>query len=183
MATTHQDKPGGKPRQRGRKADQRRARPEQQQNPKPDQRDDDQASAMVASTEASTNGEAAANSEAAALADMPLVGEVLPPAAPSSGATALAVQGPITLQTIVNAYGHYAMKSIEESGSFVEKLLGVRSFDQAIEVQTEFARQAYVNFFAESGRICELYSGLARQIFRPWERFAARVTQAGRQVS
>ena len=59
--------------------------------------------------------------------------------------------------------------------------MAVRSFDKAIEVQTEFARQAYANFVAESQKICELYSKLAMQIiFRPWEGFAAKVTQTGR---
>jgi hypothetical protein len=75
------------------------------------------------------------------------------------------------------------MKSIEESRSFVEKLVGVRSFDKAIEVQTEFARQAYASFVAQSQKICELYGELARQTFSPWERFVARVTQTGRQIS
>ena len=58
--------------------------------------------------------------------------------------------------------------------------MGVRSFDQAIEVQTEFTRQAYANFVAESQKICELYNELAKQIFMPWQRFAAEVTQARR---
>ena len=61
--------------------------------------------------------------------------------------------------------------------SLVGKLMGVRSFDKAIELQTEYARQTYVNFVAESQKICELYHELARQIWRPWERFAAEVTQ------
>ena len=87
---------------------------------------------------------------------------------------------PVGIQTIANAYEDYAKRSLQESRSFVEKLMGVRSFDKAIEVQTEFARQAYVNFVTESQKICELYNELARQIFRPWERFAADVTQTGR---
>jgi Phasin protein len=176
MSTTHQDKSGGKPRQRGRKADQRNQKPEQQQSPKLDRRDDDQIGATVASTEAFTNSEAASE-------DVPLVGEVLPPDATSIGATALADYGPITIQTIARAYGDYTTRSFEESRSLVEKLMGVRSFDKAIEVQTEFARQAYANFVAESERICALYGELARQIFKPWESFAAKVTPARRQIS
>jgi hypothetical protein len=74
----------------------------------------------------------------------------------------------------------YTKKSFQETGSFVEKLMGVRSVDQAIEVQTEFARQAYENFVAESQKICELYSQFAKQIFRPWEGFVAKLTQAAR---
>ena len=83
------------------------------------------------------------------------------------GAVAPADNCPISIQTIANAYGNYTEKSFQETRSFVEKLMGVRSFDKAMEVQTEFARQAYANFVAESQKICELYSELARQTFRP----------------
>ena len=72
---------------------------------------------------------------------------------------------PISIQTIANAYGDYTKKSLHETGSFVEKLMAVRSFDKAIEVQTEFARQAYANFVAESQKICELYGELASRSF------------------
>ena len=182
MSTSHKDKSGGKPRQRGRKGEQRREPPEKAQSPKLEQRDDDQTDlmvgstdAMVASTDAPTNGAAAPVTNGAA---GPLVGEVLPPI----GATALADHGPVTIRTIAAAYGDYTTRSFEEGTSFVGKLMGVRSFDKAIEVQTEFARQAYANFFAQSQRICELYGELAKQAFRPWERLAAKVTQGGRQI-
>ena len=172
MSTTHQDKSGGKPRQRGRKADQRGQKPEQQQSPKLDQPDEDQIDAMVASTDVPT-------SSAVAPAEAPLIGELLPPI----DAAAPADNYPVSIQTIANAYGDYTRKSLEESRFFVEKLMGVRSFDKAIEIQAEFARQAFANFVAESQKICELYSELARQVFRPWEHFSAKVTQAGRQIS
>ena len=189
MSTTHQDKSNGKSRKRGRKADQRVQKPEQPQSPKADQQDENQVSPMVASTDALTNS-VAAPAEVPSIdeVDMPLTGEVLPPEVlpsdvPSIGATAPADYFPISIQTIANAYADYTVKSFEQNRSFVEKLIGVRSFDKAIEVQTEFARQAYANFVAESQKICELYGELARQTLRPWERFAARVTQAGRQIS
>ena len=57
--------------------------------------------------------------------------------------------------------------------------MGVHSFDKAIEVQTEFARQAYANFVAESLKIFELYSELARQIFKPFAGLLAK-THSGR---
>jgi phasin family protein len=163
MSTTHQNKPNVKPGQRGRKADQRSQKPDQQQSPKLDQRDaKEQIGATVASTDASTIG-------AVALAD-----------APSIAAVAPADNFPISIQTIANAYGDYTKKSLQETRSFVEKLTGVRSLDKAIEIQTEFARQAYETFVAESQKICELYSELAKQIFKPLESFVAKMTQAGR---
>jgi hypothetical protein len=52
--------------------------------------------------------------------------------------------------------------------------MGVRSFDKVIEVQTEFARQAYATFVAESQKICELYTELAKESFRSWQGFGRR---------
>ena len=171
MSTTQQDqdKSSGKPRQRGRKADQRGKKNDQQQSPKLDQPAEGQIGAMVASTETPAI-------EVAASTTAPLIGEVLPPDVVAVGAAAPVEIYPISLQTIANAYAGYTVKSIEESRCFVEKLIGVRSLDKAIEVQSEFARQACANFVMELQRMYELYGALARQIFWPWERFAAKLT-------
>jgi len=208
MATTHQDKPGGKPRQRKAKADQRSRKPDQQQSPKLDQREakEDQTGATVASTDASTIGTVAPvdapSIGAAAPVDAPSIGAAAPVDAPSIGAVALADVSstgaaaavdapsigavapadnfPVSIQTIANAYSDYTRKSLEETTSFVEKLTGVRSLDKAIEIQAEFARQAYETFVAESQRICGLYSELARQIFKPFAGLLARASHSGR---
>jgi phasin family protein len=206
MSTTNQDKPGGKPRQRKGKADQRSRKPDQQQSPKLDQRRaTDQTGATLASTAASTHRTvapvdapsigAAAPADtssievapldapsigAAALEDTSSIGEVAPVDAPSIGAVAPADNVPVSMQTIANAYGDYTRKSFEETRSFVEKLTGVRSLDKAIEIQAEFARQAYETFVAESQRICELYSELAKQIFKPFAGLLAKATHSGR---
>jgi hypothetical protein len=111
-------------------------------------------------------------------AALPLTGEILPADALSIRAVWPAET--VTIQTIANAYGNYTRRSLQESTSFIEMLMAVRSFDNAIEVQTEFARQAYANFVAESQKICVLYGELAKQIFRPWESFVAKLTQARR---
>jgi Phasin protein len=75
----------------------------------------------------------------------------------------------IDFQTIATAYSDYSKKSFEQTKAFVEKLAGVRSLDKAIEIQTEFAKQAYETFVTESQKIRGLYSGLARQTFKPLE--------------
>src|SRR6476659_10084403 len=198
MSTTHQDKPGGKPRQRKGKADQRSRKPDQQQSPKLDQgRATDQTGATMASTAAPTHRAVAPvetpsigasapadtssiefapvdapASGAAELEDVSSIGDVAPIDAPTIGAAAPA-DVPVSIQTIANAYGDYTRKSIE-------KLTGVRSLDKAIEIQAEFARQAYETFVAESQRICELYSELAKQIFKPFAGVLAKATHSGR---
>jgi len=82
-----------------------------------------------------------------------------------------------SLATIANAYGAYTGKSVELTWSFLEKLAAVRSLDKAFEVQTEFAKQAFETFLAESRKIQELHSELARQRVVRLEGFVARITQ------
>jgi hypothetical protein len=195
MTTKDKEKPNAKNRQRSQKGSQRSQKPEPRQ-----------IGQMGASTDAPTNGVAGpANGPlvgATAPADGPSIGTATPVEAPSIGAAASvdapsivstapaeapsivaaapANDCPVSIQTIANAYVDYTRKSLQESRSFAGKLMGVRSFDNAIEVQTEFTRQALANFVADSQKICELYGKLATQIFRPWEGVAAKVTQARR---
>jgi hypothetical protein len=202
MTTTNKEKPSVKPRQRGQKGPQRGQKPEPQQSRKLDQRDEDRISQMGASTDTPTNVAAApANGtlvgaaapadalslDAAAPADALSIDTAVPADALSIDAAAPADDCPVSIQTIANAYVDYTRKSLQESRSFVEKLMGVRSFDNAIEVQTDFARQALANFVAGSQKICELHGKLAIQMVRPWEGLAAnweglatKVAQAGR---
>jgi hypothetical protein len=181
MSTTQKDKSSGKPRQRSRKADQRGQKPEAPQSPKLDQEIEDQISSLMADAPANDTvppAEAPLIDEVApaevAPAEVPLVDDIAP--ADASSIDVPAQHRPISIQTIANAYEDYTKRTLQESRSFVEKLMGVRSLDKAIEVQTEFATLAYANFVAESQKICELYNELARQIFMPWQRFAAEVT-------
>jgi hypothetical protein len=177
MSTTHRDKSGGKPRQRSRKTDQRGQKPEPQQSPKLDQPHEDYPiEPVIASTEVTTNG-------ATAPVDVPPIADVEPAEARSTAAAVPADNPPVNIQTIANAYGDYTRKSLQESRSLVEKLMGTRSLEKAIEIQTEFARQAYANFVAESQKICGLYGELARQAFRPWEGFAVKNGPGRRQIS
>ena len=169
-------------RQRSRKAEQRSPKGERRQELTPDPQAEDQISPMAAPSEApgieTVASDEAPAIETAAPSDVPLVGEVLPPAA-------IGAAGPpdiFGLQTIMNVYADYTWKSLQESRFFVERLMGVRSFDKAVEVQSDFARLAYANLAAESEKICGLYSEWARRIFRPWEILAARMTEAGRQI-
>ena len=67
------------------------------------------------------------------------------------------------LQAIASAYGDYTKKSFADAQCFVERLSGARSFDKALEVQTEFAKQAYETFMADSWKIRALCGELVRQ--------------------
>jgi hypothetical protein len=77
-------------------------------------------------------------------------------------------------QAIATAYGDYTKKSLEDTKSFLEKLSDVRSFDKAVEVQTEFAKSAFETFVRESQKIGALYGDLAKQAYKPFGGFLQR---------
>lgn len=161
MSNTDHNAPTGKTGRRNRQKQQKRAKPDQQISPQPDQLqvpEPEPPQAAEQPTEATVAPPDPTPSEAAASADTDL---------PGANEPADAV--PVSFQTIANAYGDFTRKSLEETRSFVEKLAGVRSLDKAMEVQAEFARQAYKTFVAESQKIRELHSELARQTLKPLE--------------
>ncbi|MBR1245725.1 phasin family protein [Bradyrhizobium sp. AUGA SZCCT0169] len=175
MSTTHQGKSGGKPRQRSRKTDQQSRKSGQQPSPNLDPQNEAQIGPMVASPEVSMAMALPEVSTDDTAAPAAVIGEVEQADVPSIIAVLPAnedpvsiQENPVSIQTIANAYRDYTRMSLQESGLLVEKLIGARSFDKAIEIQTEFARQAYLTFVAETQKICELYRELARQTFTPW---------------
>jgi hypothetical protein len=106
--------------------------------------------------------------------DAALSGEVLPPevrehAPQTAGAQAIAL-----------AYGDYTRKSVLAGRFLVERLVTVRSFEEAIEIQGEFAKHAFANFVAHSERICELYGAWAQQSFGSFDKLATQWTRIGR---
>lgn len=93
-----------------------------------------------------------------------------------------AVASATTLQTgaqaIAAAVGEYSKKSFEDGNAFVAKLSGVKSVETAMEVQSEYAKSAYEAFMAESQKIGQLYADLAKQAYKPFEGFVAKMTPA-----
>ena len=78
---------------------------------------------------------------------------------------------------IAAAYGDYTKKSFEDTKLFVEKLCGAKSLENAIEVQSEFVKTAYETFVTESQTIGVLYGDLAKQSYKPFGGFAAKITR------
>lgn len=61
----------------------------------------------------------------------------------------------------------YAKKSMDNRLAFVEKLLGAKSFESAIQIQSEYAKTSYEGFVAETTKMGELYTSLAKEAFNP----------------
>jgi hypothetical protein len=78
-------------------------------------------------------------------------------------------------QTIAAETTDYSKKSIESNSAYVEKLLGAKSLDNAIQIQSEYAKSAYEGFVAQATKIGELYTILAKEAFKPVETVFAKV--------
>ena len=51
----------------------------------------------------------------------------------------------------------------------------MRSFDKAVEVQTEFAKSAFETFVTELQKIGALYGDLAKQAYKPFGGFLTKI--------
>jgi hypothetical protein len=72
-----------------------------------------------------------------------------------------------TVQAIAAEASDYSRRSLENSSSFVAKLLGAKSFDSVIQIHSEYAKTSYEGFVAQAKKIGELYSDLAKVAFKP----------------
>ena len=92
-----------------------------------------------------------------------------------SAATAALTKG---LQGIATETTDYSKKSFEKTRELAEKLVGVKKIDEAVALQSEFAKSSYEDFVAEATKLGELYTALAKEVFKPIETAAKSFTPA-----
>src|SRR5580692_11599645 len=85
--------------------------------------------------------------------------------------TVTAVTSTVTkgLQEIAVESTDYSKKAFADSSAVVEKLLGAKSVETAIQIQTDFAKTAYEGFVAQASKINQLFVKLATEAFKPVE--------------
>jgi hypothetical protein len=71
------------------------------------------------------------------------------------------------LQDIAAETTDYSKKAFAAGTATYEKLLGARSVESAVQIQTEFAKQAYEGFVAQATRVSELYTRVASDALKP----------------
>ena len=81
-----------------------------------------------------------------------------------SAANAASIKG---LQAIAAETTDYSKKSFEKSRGFFEKLVGVKKIEEAIQLQSDFAKSAHEDFMAQATKIGEMYGNLAKEVFKP----------------
>jgi hypothetical protein len=61
----------------------------------------------------------------------------------------------------------FAKRSYEEGSLAMQKLAAVRTLDNALEIQTEFARASYENLVDHATKLGTAYTAMAREAFAP----------------
>ena len=72
-------------------------------------------------------------------------------------------------QAIAAEVNDYSKKAFEDSTRAFEQLVGAKSFEQAVEIQSQYAKKAYDTYVAEMSKIGEMYVGMAKDAYKPVE--------------
>jgi len=73
-------------------------------------------------------------------------------------------------QAIAAEITDYTKKSFEEGTATFEKLASVKSVEQAIEIQTGYAKRAYDGYMHQMSKIGGMYAELAKEAYKPVEK-------------
>ena len=72
-------------------------------------------------------------------------------------------------QAIAAEFNDYSKTAFEESTRCFEQLVGAKSVEQAVEIQSQYAKKAYDNYVAEMSKLGEMYVGMAKDAYKPVE--------------
>jgi hypothetical protein len=73
-------------------------------------------------------------------------------------------------QAIAAEMTDYTKRSFEESSATFEKLLSARSVEQAVEIQSGYARRAYDGYLHQISKLGGMYADWAKEAYKPVEK-------------
>ncbi|BAQ18417.1 phasin family protein [Methyloceanibacter caenitepidi] len=79
-------------------------------------------------------------------------------------------------QDIGTSFTDYTKQAFAEATATFEKLVGAKSLEHAIEIQSEYAKKAYETWLAEVTKIGEMYASVARDAYKPVEKAVEKTT-------
>jgi hypothetical protein len=71
------------------------------------------------------------------------------------------------LQELAAESTDYSKRAFAAGTATFEKLLGARSVESAIQIQSEFVKQTYEGFVAQATKVSELYTRVASDALKP----------------
>jgi phasin family protein len=80
-------------------------------------------------------------------------------------------------QAIAAEITDYSKKSVEDSAAAWERLLGAKTLEKAVEIQSDYLKSSYEDFVAEATKLGELYADFAKDAYKPFEGALARASE------
>jgi hypothetical protein len=77
-------------------------------------------------------------------------------------------------QAIAAEMTDYTKRSFEEGTATFEKLLSAKSVEQALEIQSGYARRAYDGYMHQVSKLGGMYADLAKEAYKPVEKALGR---------
>jgi hypothetical protein len=87
------------------------------------------------------------------------------------------------LQAAAARWTDFSKRSFEDATRAWEQMVGAKSLEHAIEIQSQYAKKAYDNWMAETSKIGELYVAAARDAYKPVEQAVTKSTQKATPAS
>lgn len=81
------------------------------------------------------------------------------------------------LQAITATIVDYSKKAFEDGTRTFEQLIGVKSFEQALEIQSQYAKKAFDAYIAQASKLGQMYVDLARNAYKPVEQAASKAAK------
>jgi hypothetical protein len=80
-------------------------------------------------------------------------------------------------QAIVAEFTNYSKKAFEDGTRAFEQLVGAKSVEHAIEIQSQYVKKAYDAHIAQMTKLGQMYASLAQNAFKPIQDAAAKATK------
>ena len=82
------------------------------------------------------------------------------------------------MQQIAEETAGFSKKHFETLSAALQELFGAKTVEQAIEIQTNFAKTSFESLVAQSTKVGELYTSLVKEALKPAEQILAKTTDA-----
>lgn len=73
-------------------------------------------------------------------------------------------------QSIASEFTDYSKRAFDDGTATFEKLVAAKSVEQALEIQTNYAKRAYEDYVQQMTKIGSLYQSFAKDALKPVER-------------
>ena len=84
-------------------------------------------------------------------------------------------------QALATETTEFSKRSLESTSSFMERFLGAKSVDTAVQMQSEFAKSQLESLIAQATKVGEIYKDIAKEALKPVEAAMNKGTQAVQQ--